>query len=1167
MDAPTPLEPGRNQDAISAIVIDVEKTREPYLSADAKKRFWCNEPCGRLGVKVRTEILVRCLQRGAPNRFSAVRTIASSLFKRMERALPQRGAGPSNKKEKVGLGGRPLWTEETFYAWLVHRDIAPTQEDAEKILLMLADIVSDALSAHGGIPPVIQNAVTDSNRSIPEVVTAVLGMVDLGTATAWKAPDGFRPWIGPSFLLEPDAAAPDTLSKAASDAESYLKETDGPRVVMLSGPPHCGKKTALRFFLRRGNKYLRLTDNTALPVLAVALGDHTPEEFVEHVFQFYNAAHFSSLNLNRRPARISAMAKIERIRSMAAITPACILLADVAPIDEDEIIRSLSRDYVGDLVFSLLHGHPLTRVVITNTRFRHGPGRDATRLCEHTKIIPIELRIPLSSVRHFPSLTIDGSELSSELRVSGLSWRLAEIAIQLAKRRIEAAGEQSRFQRQCAVRLEEDSPTGLAALIWDRLLSADEHTLVGLIASSQDGLRASVLKRMIASLQRLDRAAWPGAIPSELQLCGGVTALEKLVQSRIIDVETCLAPMTVSEQEPLFSLDDSWRRTFLMQWCEKNAAWSRLGHWLIAREAAHQSRRMRLHDVGSGTVVSFGRDVQALHALIASIDTTAIVTSAHSGQADAPNHLESSILPELEVHAAPPDPRLVLRYAYLLLYRRDLEGAQYRLVTSLDDSRTRLGILLPLFAPETPWLRVDERSLSRTFRVYGHLAVSLDPNELLELLTGIAIAALRVQRYRLLSAAARLGEELVADPKGAGLSMTTSMRLLRAEIDAGLLLGGNPEALVSPTSEASEPSHASLHRPHDVQLTDVARRIRNLLDGPFALSAEQAASIDILTARGKLFARLGEGYHAAGYLRAARKAFESAVDLQAQVLKLLPCGSSLAPVLGGRGVRSLLRFLIDVAHRKAWDEQWSVFIFRDELALPVPRRIDPNSPLLAEASRLHEEDARLMSRGHATDAIGLKIDGARLAVVRHDFAGALALVDPAASMKFTGSSVEVSLELVTVRTRITIDAAILCLNRNAEKAVFNSDAEVAALATYLGRNPTDNPMMLAEFLMERARDSWRTLKKLLALQGNRSCPLMTYARYLEVLLRAVESRRNGNNTAEVLKGARFQLDGVLRHMKESGYGAHLFEARRLRDGINAALAHYDAVSPPALTEG
>lgn len=47
-------------------------------------------------------------------------------------------------------------------------------------------------------------------------------------------------------------------------------------------------------------------------------------------------------------------------------------------------------------------------------------------------------------------------------------------------------------------------------------------------------------------------------------------------------------------------MDNAWRRLFLAPWWNSETSTARLIHWLIAREAADQSRRMRLHGFAAG---------------------------------------------------------------------------------------------------------------------------------------------------------------------------------------------------------------------------------------------------------------------------------------------------------------------------------------------------------------------------------------------------------------------------------------------------------------------------------------------------------------------------------------------------------------------------------------
>jgi hypothetical protein len=71
-------------------------------------------------------------------------------------------------------------------------------------------------------------------------------------------------------------------------------------------------------------------------------------------------------------------------------------------------------------------------------------------------------------------------------------------------------------------------------------------------------------------------------------------------------------------------------------------------------------------------------------------------------------------------------------------------------------------------------------------------------------------------------------------------------------------------------------------------------------------------------------------------------------------------------------------------------------------------------------------------------------------------------------------------------------------------------------------------------------------------------PYATYARYVEAIGLALDSRREGSDPARLLRQALFMLEGAISHMREAAYGMHLPEATRFRRGIKAALTKHGA---------
>ncbi|WP_163103769.1 hypothetical protein, partial [Acinetobacter baumannii] len=77
--------------------------------------------------------------------------------------------------------------------------------------------------------------------------------------------------------------------------------------------------------------------------------------------------------------------------------------------------------------------------------------------------------------------------------------------------------------------------------------------------------------------------------------------------------------------------------------------------------------------------------------------------------------------------------------------------------------------------------------------------------------------------------------------------------------------------------------------------------------------------------RGKLLGKLAETYHVAGRFHAARTTYVEAVTLE-RLLLADPAEPSIAPILGGRGARSYLRFMLDRAKTIGRTARWPLFI-------------------------------------------------------------------------------------------------------------------------------------------------------------------------------------------------------------------------------------------------
>ncbi|MFB6418577.1 hypothetical protein [Bradyrhizobium tunisiense] len=1131
------------------ILAEIERRRKKWHD-ESTLDLWASTADGRLGIKVRMHLLAQCIRilTGRSNP-----TIAKAIHQRL-RKVPARGGGPYCGDEPTNIDGRPNWSDGTIKSWLLDREVSPPSDFAEEMLSILATMLEEAMVAR---QPDLAANVADKINAKATPLHLVLGTIIEGVnlPASGATQSDLKSWIGPAFLVLPDAAAPKPLQDAAETAREFLETEQGsPKAAFVTGVPHSGKKSTLRYFLQDCvNHRFRLESGKELPVMAIALDDHTLDEFVDFVFDFYKAGHYSTFEGARNAIELSLESKIEQIAAMAAESPACILIGDLAPIDDDEIVRAFSRDYIGQLIACLLQGHPQTRVLLSMRDAGDGVAEKISFGFEH--VLPIELPSKFSPT-NMQAIGKLFSQISEDTEISGLAWRLAQISLQLVESRIRRPTEKGAFRKQLHLCLEADQPFGFIRLIWDHFLTAEEKCLVGIIASSHDGVRLSVISRITAALVRLEPQLDGILNPNVHHLKAALGSIEKFVESRRIRVQPLLR-MEAGRDEDLFSMDNAWRRLFLELWWNSETSTARLIHWLIAREAADQSRRMRLHGFAGGGSATFGRDVQAFHALVASVDTASIISSRVDDtpeSIDEPSNLEAEILPPLEVVTDVPHPKTVLQYCFFQLLKRDLEGHGGRTFGILKDARTRLGLLLALIIPETPWIPAEERELSTKLSSYGHFLASFDAGTQIDILKGIAIAALGVEKFELVSNAVHLGEAIHRERKGVGISKLSFMRLLRAEVDAALLLGGNPDAIRMAGSGAS--TAISIRR-HDVQLTGVAIRLKHLLANVLPEAGKNDQCLN--KARGKLHAKLGEVYHVIGRVGLAKESFDEALRIEREIQRAERFNAPLSPVLGGRGARSYLRLLIDLAKRRHRKTSAGQFIFKDQLALPVPQQLPSNDPLLVEAQRLKELNARRSGHDRAPDEIGLKIDGARLAILSHNFQKAYTLLDRADALKFTpGTDLEILLELTAVRTRFFIDGAAFCFSMNAENSIHYSQWKTNKIAEYLKVDP--NPEVLADALIAKAASSATAFKKLVSLQKQVPHPYATYFDYLEALRTATESRRRDCDVPAVLTKARQLSQRAIDQMAECAYAMHLREAYRFHKSVSRALEHYRAGS-------
>ncbi|MCK1504532.1 hypothetical protein [Bradyrhizobium sp. 18] len=1143
----------RKADLIRKIANEVESR----VQNNRDHSFWSDEN-GILGLKVQNEILACCLGELKPQ--YSKNWIAKQLFGRLDGCHPYIRGKRASRQGAKPEALRPRWKASSYNSWLTNNTMQPEADDAQRVLTVLVDLAAENLVRHANDIEQLKAVIWKSNRSIHEMVYAIVHATVLGDNARWKAPKNFIPCVASSLKRPPEAAAPGPLLRAAQEAVDYLAGIEGPRLVTLTGPSHSGKKTAIRYLLARLPKhYLPLVDGTLLPTLALNLEELTPDEFVDQVYEFYKSDNYTSFGTAEQ---LPASLKVERIRRMARSTPACVILGEIGLIDAEEIGRRLSGAYAEEVVSSLLEGHDLTRLILANHDGSTGSFLTSTALLgEWSKTIELPGEIPQSDVRRVLSIELRQLEIPENVIASGLCWSLCHTALLLAeKKNVEADSLQLLKQTLKGHLQREDRPAPekqkwLLSLIVDQL-SDQQRLIVGMICSSPDGLRFSVLEKMTKVYNRLAFNQGNGQVLTREELRRLLSGLDVLIQGRVVATDRVLVDFGALIKEHVYTANESWRRLFFAEWQSREPQAVALVMWLIAREAGDQSRWMRVH-AGARTPASTGRDVQALHAAVIA---GSLLSAAAEDQAGKSLCSEADILPSLGIDAPVPLGQDIIGYAFRQLYIRDLEGDDFQLLNLAEDARTRLRLLLTFLSPHVSWRSVQETPLSENLSSYSHLTNSLTPFEMLELLTSIGLAALRLQRFDVLSPVCRLGEKVFGAAADPVPLMPNLMRLLRSETDAARLLGGNPDVYLKEKAKFAQGGSETAPAIPNMTLSDIGVRLRKLLDEVFVFRGEGEVPVEVLLAQGVLHARLGEVQHAAGLLFNAGMEFEAALKLENDILSRMPPGSALSPVLGGRSRRSYVAYCIDRARSEQFDQLWNTLVFIDNLPIPISRRIPLNDAHIVRAMRSFEINARGLHNGRAAEKVSLQIDGARFAVVDHQYSRAFRLLDAANGTRFgSGSSLEILLELFAIQTRYSLDAAVICLNKNAKHAVFASEDFISGVREYFGLAAEATPLELAARLLDRATENHRIYGRLALLHGNVMTPHVTYMRYLAALHLAISSRMT-DAPKEYLEKALFQLVNVVKHMELSGFLLHLQEAKNLSEGIANSLRRYNETS-------
>jgi hypothetical protein len=1119
-------------------------------------------------------------------------------------------SGPKGGRERR-TGEAMYWDADTYKNIFEHYNVPPS-EVAQRIRQAMSELLADAVQEISSCRPDVLALIERAWPTFGECAAKILGPAAPAPSGVYTPIEGYEGRIHANIAGEPAALIVRPLEKTAEDALQLMR-CAGKRLILVKGAALSGKKNAVRFLLhklqrvgRKRTPVLRLPDGNQLPVFAMAVSpaEISTAEVVSEVHDFLRKAVDPVSARAEMP--LSSDLKLKDITRWAKKHPACFILADVEHVQANDILRALWQDYIGEILTAVLRGDQRSRILITtSTDLRSNPVvREAERLGQPVGELKIdgEITFCLDRFGDDDELEFEESRIRRKCTARSVTVYLARSIADLLKTRDLDIETVQRIRWTRHICLEKDDLEGLLNLVWGEILTGFERLVLTCIAASEDGVRESVLRRMLERMQRTRGEAFPELRPDDASpvSCSRFAGLVESRRARLDEAQRAKAKAG-TEWETLHTVNAAWRAEVLRVALEATPEWTRLAHYLIALEAADQARVFKTLG-GCNLRQALARDIHVHAALVAAVDPCTVQARA----ADVPgcaNH-EALILPSCGAISGVPPGREILRFAYFQLYKLESEGGSHRDSTLMDDARLRLALLLPLFHPSTPWLSVDERVLASRWDEhvpslgyrgpctnrgpvdYQHLCRTFSRRELADLLTATAMAAIRVGRFDVVCAAARLGEEMQSWQVVDHFHVASLWRLLRAEIDVGILIGGNPDSVIAAAARDKRAGwprpvgEQDLGRAAQTRMSNVATRVRELIERTFSPHEDPARS-DSLIPRGKLLARLMEIEHLSGNLELACGYLDEVARLEAELDHWEAASTRLGTILGGRGARSAIRLLLDRARNRVRQMVSQPAPYLDLLQLPMPPRLDDDDEDLLRAQALLDMNIRRAGRGKSRgEGLGNQLDKARIAAVRHDFALAFRCLREAHHSRLApGSSIEVLLELMAVTVRILVDAAAVAFASHAfaeEYARYRSIDRMAPLADYLemsagwtsldiarrlisgdqGLSPAIDPVRAG---IGTAVDAFEAIIKTICPEGS---PHIIYWRYMKAWHYALQSRFGDWRTRQEsiepkLKTALAYAKSAKRQMEESGYQMHLQDAELLYAGIQASLQHHE----------
>jgi hypothetical protein len=167
----------------------------------------------------------------------------------------------------------------------------------------------------------------------------------------------------------------------------------------------------------------------------------------------------------------------------------------------------------------------------------------------------------------------------------------------------------------------------------------------------------------------------------------------------------------------------------------------------------------------------------------------------------------------------------------------------------------------------------------------------------------------------------------------------------------------------------------------------------------------------------------------------------------------------------------------------------------------------------------------------------------------------LAQLDLAASSRFaSGTSIEVLLELLAVRARISVDATIASLIALEDRTGLIDAAVICRLAAFLKIEGPETNLRIAKELAKRTRETSEAFYRYAGTWGSHH-PYFTFSSYMMAWGSIIASRlpSSEDTQRQHLREARHHLESARRHMYEGEYCMHFFEVGNVLRAVRRAL--------------